>query len=136
MRRARTTSSRQSATRLHGHRGERSDPCDGARRERHCREAATERAAPTCAGRKRLSDRLLIVRHGLLIAGAGLALGMAGAVVLTRLMRSLLFGVGPTDGATYLLVGALVAITALAACYLPARKAARLDPMRSLRSPR
>jgi ABC-type antimicrobial peptide transport system permease subunit len=76
---------------------------------------------------------LLILRHGLLIAGAGLVLGMAGAVVLTRLMRSLLFGVRPMDSATYLLVGALVAITALAACYLPARRAARLDPMRSLR---
>jgi len=76
---------------------------------------------------------LLIVRHGLLLAGAGLGLGVAGAVVLTRVMRSLLFGVGSTDPVTYLLVSGLVVVTALAACYLPARRAARLDPMRSLR---
>jgi ABC-type antimicrobial peptide transport system permease subunit len=48
-------------------------------------------------------------------------------------MQSLLFGVTPTDPVTYLLVSGLVAATALAACYLPARRAARLDPMRSLR---
>ena len=76
---------------------------------------------------------LLVVRHGLVIAAAGLVLGMAGAVALTRLMQSLLFGVAPTDRATYLLVGGLVALTALAASYPPARRAARLDPMRSLR---
>jgi ABC-type antimicrobial peptide transport system permease subunit len=76
---------------------------------------------------------LLVVRQALLIALAGLALGMAGAAALTRLMRSLLFGVAPTDRATYLLVFGLVAMTALAASYLPARRAARLDPMRSLR---
>jgi putative ABC transport system permease protein len=48
-------------------------------------------------------------------------------------MQSLLFGIAPTDRITYLLAGALVALTALAASYLPARRAARLDPMRSLR---
>ena len=76
---------------------------------------------------------LLIVRHGLVIAAAGVAFGVAGAFVLTRLMRSLLFGVGSSDPATYLAVSGLVVITALAACYVPARRAARLDPMRSLR---
>ncbi len=76
---------------------------------------------------------LLVVQHGLLMAAGGIALGIAGALVLTRLMRTLLFGIGPTDPVTYLLVSALVVATALAACYLPARRAARLDPMRSLR---
>jgi putative ABC transport system permease protein len=76
---------------------------------------------------------LLVLRHGLVIAAAGLAFGIAGAFVLTRLMQSLLFGVGSTDPVTYLLVSALVVTTAVAACYFPARRAARLDPMRCLR---
>jgi predicted permease len=76
---------------------------------------------------------LLVVRHGMLIAAAGLVLGVAGAIVVSRVMRSLLFGVGTTDPITYLLVAALVAGTALAASYIPARRASRLDPMRSLR---
>ncbi len=76
---------------------------------------------------------LLVLRHGLVIAAVGLVLGVGGAVVLTRLMRSLLFGVGPTDPVTYVLVAGLVVATAAAACVLPARRAARLDPMRSLR---
>jgi predicted permease len=76
---------------------------------------------------------LLVLRHGLIVALAGLALGVAGAFVLTRLMRSLLFGVGSNDPVTYLVVSALVVATAVAACCLPARRAARLDPMRSLR---
>ena len=76
---------------------------------------------------------LLVVRHGLVIAAVGITLGVAGAFVLTRLMQSLLFGVSSTDPVTYLLVSVLVVTTALAACYLPARRAARLDPMRSLR---
>jgi ABC-type antimicrobial peptide transport system permease subunit len=76
---------------------------------------------------------LLVVRHGLVIAVAGIALGVAGAFAMTRVMQSLLFGVKPTDPSTYALVSVLVAATALAACYVPARRAARLDPMRSLR---
>jgi ABC-type antimicrobial peptide transport system permease subunit len=76
---------------------------------------------------------LLVLRHGLVIAAAGLAFGIAGAFVLTRLMQSLLFGVGSTDPVTYLLVSALVVTTAVAACAFPARRAARLDPMRCLR---
>ena len=76
---------------------------------------------------------LLIVRHGLVIATAGVVLGVAGALALTRLMRSLLFGVGSSDPVTYAIVSGLVILTALAACYLPARRAARLDPMLSLR---
>ena len=76
---------------------------------------------------------MLVVRHGLVIAAAGSAFGVAGAFVLTRLMQSLLFGVGPADPVTYVLASGLVVTTALAACYVPARRAARLDPMRSLR---
>ncbi|HET7694757.1 MAG TPA: ABC transporter permease [Vicinamibacterales bacterium] len=76
---------------------------------------------------------MLVLRHGLVIAAIGLGLGVAGAFVVTRLMRSLLFGVGAADPATYVAVSIFVAATALAASYLPARRAARLDPMRSLR---
>jgi predicted permease len=76
---------------------------------------------------------MLVLRHGLVIAAIGLGLGIAGAFVLTRLMRSLLFGVGAADPMTYTAVAILVAATALAASYIPARRAARLDPMRTLR---
>jgi ABC-type antimicrobial peptide transport system permease subunit len=76
---------------------------------------------------------LLVLRHGLVMAAAGIVLGVAGAFVLTRVMRSLLFGVASSDPVTYGLASVLVVVTALAACYVPARRAARLDPMRSLR---
>jgi predicted permease len=76
---------------------------------------------------------ILVLRHGLVIAAIGLGLGVAGAFVATRLMRSLLFGVGATDPMTYVAVSMFVAATALAASYIPARRAARLDPMRTLR---
>jgi predicted permease len=79
------------------------------------------------------SIALLVVRHGILIAAAGLLLGIAGAFVVSRVMRSLLFGVGTSDPITYLLVATLVTGTALAASYIPARRASRLDPVQSLR---
>src|SRR5829696_9088478 len=69
---------------------------------------------------------LMVLQHGFIIAAIGLVLGIAGAFALTRLMRSLLFGVGAADPITYMLVAALVAVTTLAASYIPARRAARL----------
>jgi predicted permease len=76
---------------------------------------------------------LLIVREGMMLAGAGVLLGLAGAGILTRFMRSLLFGVTHTDLLTFAAVPALLALVALLACYLPARRAARVDPMTALR---
>jgi ABC-type antimicrobial peptide transport system permease subunit len=76
---------------------------------------------------------MLVLGHGLVIACIGLTLGIAGAFAVTRVMRSLLFGVGAADPITYALVAGLVAATAVAASCIPARRAARLDPMRSLR---
>jgi len=76
---------------------------------------------------------LLVVRHGLLIAAISIVVGAIVAFIVTRVMRSLLFGVEAADPATYALVGASVGLTALMASYIPARRAAKLDPMQSLR---
>ncbi|HUE04198.1 MAG TPA: ABC transporter permease [Bryobacteraceae bacterium] len=75
----------------------------------------------------------LVGREGLVLAAAGIAVGLAGALVLTRLMSSLLFGVSPTDPITFAAVPATLAAVALAACYLPARRAARVDPTVALK---
>jgi putative ABC transport system permease protein len=75
----------------------------------------------------------LIGREGFVLVLIGIAIGLAGALALTRLMSSLLFGVSPTDAATFAAVPALLAAVALAACYLPARRAARVDPTVALR---
>jgi predicted permease len=76
---------------------------------------------------------LLVLRHGALLAAVGISAGLAGAIVVTRVMQALLFGVDAADAATYAAVVALVLTTALAASYVPARRAARLDPVRTLR---
>jgi putative ABC transport system permease protein len=75
----------------------------------------------------------LVGREGFVLALAGIGIGLVGALALTRLMSSLLFGVSPTDAATFAAVPALLAAVALAACYLPARRAARVDPTVALR---
>jgi predicted permease len=67
------------------------------------------------------------------LAALGLALGLIAALVLTRLMASLLFGVSPSDPMTLGLVAVILALVALAACYIPARRAARVDPVIALR---
>jgi predicted permease len=79
------------------------------------------------------SIALLVLRHGLVLAAAGIAAGLVGAFLVTRVIASLLFGVGLADAPTYAAVVALVLVTALTASYLPARRAARLDPVRTLR---
>ena len=75
-----------------------------------------------------------VLREGMGLALAGVAFGLAAALVLTRAMRSLLFEVGAADPLTFLSVPGVLLAAALVACYLPARRAAAVDPVTSLRS--
>ena len=75
----------------------------------------------------------MILAHGAKLALAGLVLGVAGAFALTRSMKALLFGVTPADPAIFVGVAIFLMIVALAACYIPARRAMRVDPMVALR---
>jgi putative ABC transport system permease protein len=75
----------------------------------------------------------LVLAHGTKLTILGIAIGIAAALGLTRLLATLLFGVGARDPLTFVAVSALLAFVALAACYIPARRAARVDPMVALR---
>jgi predicted permease len=75
----------------------------------------------------------LVVRHGMVTAAIGMALGLAGAFALTRFMRNLLFGVQATDPWTFAAIALTLAAVALMATFVPARRAARIDPIVSLR---
>jgi predicted permease len=78
--------------------------------------------------------RWMFLRHGARLTATGIALGIGAALLLTRVMSALLFGVGPMDATTYLVVSAVLAGVALLATYLPARRASRVDPMVALRA--
>jgi putative ABC transport system permease protein len=75
----------------------------------------------------------LVLYQGIKLAGAGIVLGLAGAYALTRLMKALLFEVSPTDPATFVSIALLLAGVALLACFVPARRATKVDPLTSLR---
>jgi putative ABC transport system permease protein len=75
----------------------------------------------------------MVLRHGMVLACAGIALGVVGAIALSRVVRGLLFGVGPSDPLSYFAAALLLGGTALIACWLPARRATRVDPVVALR---
>jgi putative ABC transport system permease protein len=77
---------------------------------------------------------LIEERQGLVTAAAGTAVGLGGAALLTRVLERLLFGVKPSDPATLGAVAILLLVVAGVACYIPARRAARIDPLAALRT--
>jgi predicted lysophospholipase L1 biosynthesis ABC-type transport system permease subunit len=85
-------------------------------------------------GAERIDVVMLIVKEAVVIAGAGVALGVIAAVLLSNVMRSLLFGVTPRDPLTFAAGAGTLLLVALAASAIPARRAARVEPVRALRS--
>jgi len=75
----------------------------------------------------------LILKNGMKLALIGVVIGLGGAFLLTRLMTKLLFGVTPTDPSTFVVVALILLAVAFLACYLPARRASRVDPLDALR---
>ena len=76
----------------------------------------------------------MVLAQGLRLVGLGLVLGAVGALALSRLMVGLLFGIRPTDAATFALTGVVLLLIATLACLIPARRASTVDPMVALRS--
>jgi putative ABC transport system permease protein len=77
--------------------------------------------------------RALILKQGLALSSAGLGIGLVACLILTRLMSSLLYGVSATDPVTFVAFALFLGCVALSACYIPARKATKVDPMIALR---
>jgi putative ABC transport system permease protein len=75
----------------------------------------------------------MVVRQGMSLTMIGLVIGLTLAFAATRLLTSLLYGVGPTDPSTFVVISSLFALVALLACYIPARRAAKVDPIVALR---
>jgi ABC-type antimicrobial peptide transport system permease subunit len=75
----------------------------------------------------------LVIRQGMVLTLAGLVVGVIGGLAVTRVMTDLLFGVTTTDAVTFISVGGLLVGVALLACYIPARRATRIDPLVALR---
>jgi putative ABC transport system permease protein len=82
----------------------------------------------------RSSDVLrLVIHQGMRLIAIGVALGLAGAAAISRVVSNLLFGVSPLDAPAFVGVSLFLAVVALLACYLPARKATKVDPIIALR---
>lgn len=76
----------------------------------------------------------MVIRDGMSLVALGLGLGLAGALAVTRLVSSLLYGVSATDLVTYGVIATVLSLVALAATIIPARRATRVDPMLALRA--
>jgi len=75
----------------------------------------------------------MVLWHGMFLTGTGVVLGVVGALGVSRMIRGLLFGVGPVDPVSYLAAVLLLGGTSMVACWLPAQRATRVDPMVALR---
>jgi predicted permease len=84
-------------------------------------------------GAQKFDVMRMVLKDGARMTLAGILIGLVGALALTRLMGTMLYGVRPTDPLTFISVAALLGIIALLACYLPARRAMKVDPMEALR---
>jgi predicted permease len=84
-------------------------------------------------GARRWDILHLVLGHGAKMAALGVVIGLVASLLLTRLMGSMLYGVSPSDPATYITVAAILTLVALAASYIPARRATRIDPIVALR---
>jgi predicted permease len=96
-------------------------------------ERTREMGIRLALGAQRGSVLRLVIKQGFKLAALGVVIGLLGAWGLTRLMKALLFGVRPTDSLTLVAVVATLAAVALLACYIPARRATRVDPLVALR---
>ncbi|UCF17362.1 MAG: ABC transporter permease, partial [Phycisphaerales bacterium] len=84
-------------------------------------------------GARRIDVLKLVIKKGLILIVVGVFIGVGGALALTRVLRSFLYDVTPTDLMTFVAVAVLLTVVGLLACYIPARRAARIDPMTALR---
>jgi predicted lysophospholipase L1 biosynthesis ABC-type transport system permease subunit len=96
-------------------------------------EQTREIALRLALGAHRGAILKMVLRQGLVLAFAGTAIGVGGALLVSHLMRGLLYGVGPSDLPTFVAVTAMLVSVALAASYIPARRAMRVDPLTALR---
>jgi putative ABC transport system permease protein len=98
------------------------------------RFAAREIGLRMALGAQNRQVLVMMLKQGLVLTVIGTAIGVAGALALTRLLSSLLFGVNAADPAIFAGIVLLLMLISLIACYLPARRATRIDPMMALRS--
>jgi ABC-type antimicrobial peptide transport system permease subunit len=98
------------------------------------RDRSQELAVRIAFGAERANILALILGRGLVLTIVGVAGGLVASVVLTRGLRSLLFGVTPVDPVTYAVIASVLMAVALFACYVPARRAAEIDPIETLRA--
>jgi putative ABC transport system permease protein len=96
-------------------------------------QRTTEIGIRLALGAQRQDVLKLVVRQGMVLALLGVAVGLAAAIAFTRVMGSLLFEITPTDPVTFIMVSVLLTIVALAACFIPALRASRVDPIVALR---
>jgi len=97
------------------------------------RQRTHELGVRMALGAQRRNILTLVLRQGLRLTAAGMTIGLVISLAMTRFLQSMLFNVPTTDVVTFASVVALLSMVALAACYVPARRAAAIDPMAALR---